>query len=179
MESAAHGPDRVTIGKDVEATMAEEHEPESNFDDGRLVHAIHQDQHDRILNAIEAFSLASMRAPALASAGGIAAALGFFSANFSRYQDNLEVFDNILFWLFLALFLSVVAPGGAYLSQYAYSLSMTKEKQDWKYPYVHPTDLSKRYRRIGYVFHGCTIAVILASYCAIGWGGLIFLSLFE
>ena len=69
---------------------------------------------------IEAFSLAAMRAPALASAGGIAAMLGFLSANYARLEPvagKLETVNAILFWFFVSAMLSVVAPGAAYFSQ--------------------------------------------------------------
>jgi hypothetical protein len=50
---------------------------------------------------IKVFSLASMRAPALAAAGGIAMALGFYSANYSRISDADQILGAILFLVIL------------------------------------------------------------------------------
>ncbi|ESX51343.1 hypothetical protein NLY43_18990 [Mesorhizobium sp. C416B] len=76
---------------------------------------------------VQTFSSDAMKAPALVSAAGVAAALGFYSANYDRLSqspENLQTFNSILFWLFASLLFIVCAPGFAYFSQIAYGAAI-------------------------------------------------------
>jgi purine-cytosine permease-like protein len=143
--------------------------------------------HDRVTKAMEvharqvdAFSVAAMRAPALASAGGIAATLGFYSANYSRLAESPErlvTLGDILFWFFLATFLAVLAPGAAYFSQISYMDSLNKQSYDTESEFTSETPSSKRSEHIGNFFRWLTVAITSLSIICFAIGGLRFLTL--
>lgn len=128
------------------------------------------------------YSNASMKAPALASVGGIAALLGFYSANYKRFSDQPDVllnFNSILFWLLLSVMFTVIAPGLAYFSQFFYTFSLEEETYHYDRPFVRDTKKSKCYERIGNIFRILTVLVVLSSICCLIRGGYIFLLLFK
>ncbi len=144
-------------------------------------------EHDRAAKAaeqhnkqVEAFSLLGMKAPALVAAGGVAAALGFYSANYARLKPdpaNLENFNSVLMWLFLGLLLTVAAPGMAYFSQIAYVTSLTKKDYIWEHPFVSETRGSRIFEKVGDACRWTAVALTLGSIISIGLGGISFLSL--
>ncbi len=126
------------------------------------------------------FSNSAMRAPALVAAGGVAAALGFYSANYSRLAatpESLTIFNGILFWLFLSLLLTVLAPGIAYFGQIFYTESMAAEEYHWESPFVRDTPKSKRWNLAGDIARWLAVAVVVASIGCLIAGGVQFLSL--
>ncbi|OQM77575.1 hypothetical protein [Manganibacter manganicus] len=143
--------------------------------------------HDSRRNALEqtggqvlAFSNGAMRAPALVAAGGVAAALGFYSANYSRLSSspgNLATFNDILFWLFCSLLLTVIAPGLAYFSQIFFSEAMSEEEYCWEVPFVRDTPKSKRWRLAGNIVRWMAILSVTTSICCLAIGGVRFLAL--
>ncbi len=139
------------------------------------------DDHFRLHTAqIQTFSADAMKAPALVAVGGIAAALGFYSANYSRLTaqaDGLAIFNDILSWLLLGLLIIVVAPASAYLSQLAYSAMILAQRKDWEHPFVHDTPKSNSYRFLGDVFRWLTVALVAASIICLIRGGYLFLRL--
>ncbi|RUU97859.1 hypothetical protein EOB36_25495 [Mesorhizobium sp. M6A.T.Cr.TU.017.01.1.1] len=129
-------------------------------------------------NQIQAFSVEAMKAPALVAAGGIAAALGFYSANYSRLSQNpqhLANFNSILLWLFLGLLSTMAAPAFAYLSQLAYAEEGGKEKHDYEHPFVHETPQSRRYRIAGHCLRLVAVGFWLAAMGCLIRGGYLFL----
>ena len=82
----------------------------------------------------EAFAVLALKSPGFAAAGGIAAMLGFYSANYDHLQgiqEKLDAFNcGLTLWGF-ALFVSVIAPGLAFLSQQFYLHSF------WTMDYSH------------------------------------------
>lgn len=134
---------------------------------------IHSDQ-------IESFANTAMKAPALVAAGGVVAALGFYSANYARLAsspDLLMGLNETLYWLMASLLATVLAPGLAYLSQIAYAASVSKERLDFNYPYVHNTWKSKTYLYIGDFFRLLTVLVVVISIVMLALGGWKFLLL--
>jgi hypothetical protein len=128
---------------------------------------------------IEAFSLAAMRAPALASVGGIVAILGFYSANYTRLHDvagKLETVNSILFWFFLSAFLAVLSPGAAYFSQFFYQVSIQNNDHDEEMEFSIESVKSIKYQKIGSAFRYLTYALTLLSIIMLGYGGLLFLT---
>ncbi|MGW6778317.1 hypothetical protein ACWF50_09725 [Brucella pseudogrignonensis] len=126
------------------------------------------------------YSNAAMKAPALASVGGIAALLGFYSANYSRLSANPEILttlNDILFWLFLSLLLTVIAPGLSYFNQIAYVSSLAKETYHYEHPYIRDTKASKRYERVGDVMRVIAILVVIGSIACLMRGGYLFLQI--
>ncbi|MBZ9603942.1 hypothetical protein [Phyllobacterium chamaecytisi] len=126
------------------------------------------------------FSNAGMKAPALAAVGGVAALLGFYTANYAKLsQDpaNLQTFNSILFWLFLALLFTVMAPGLAYFGQLAYSDAVANEEHSYERPFVRDTKRSIWMNRIGNFFRWFATFVTLAAIICLAIGGWMFLRL--
>jgi len=117
---------------------------------------------------IQAFSSDAMKAPALVGVGGVVALLGFYSANYDRLKGDaaaMDAFGDMLLGLFMSLVLTVAAPAFAYLSQYAYVVSIYSEDHQWEYPYVVRTRRSRIYSVSGDI---CRIAAILLIAASIG-----------
>lgn len=132
------------------------------------------------MEQILSFSNAAMRAPALVAAGGVAAALGFYSANYARLSSSpagLQTFNDVLFWLFAGLLLTVMAPGMAYFSQMAYHEALVAEKHSYAPPFIEPTRKTKVMNAIGDAFRIAATLMILCSIGAVSFGGYKFLSL--
>lgn len=129
---------------------------------------------------VEAFSLLGMKTPALVAAGGVAAALGFYSANYTRLKvdpANLTDFNSVLSWLFIALVLTSAAPGMAYFSQIAYVSSLWKKEHEWEHPFVRETASSKRWEIVGDICRWAAVALTAGSIILIVMAGYQFLSL--
>jgi hypothetical protein len=129
---------------------------------------------------IEVFSLAAMRAPALAAAGGIAAALGFYSANHVQISGSpiaTSEFGHILIWLLIALLMTIAAPGLAYFSQLAYLHAAYDRIYIWDHPYVKDGRRAKLAERIGHVFRWACVFSVLASIICAAMGGIALLRL--
>jgi hypothetical protein len=143
--------------------------------------------HDRDLKAeeihnkqIEAFSIAAMRAPALVAAGGVAASLGFYSANYARLSGKAEalaLFNDSLAWMLGGLLFTVLAPGLAYFSQLAYLDAVSNHVHDWDHPYVKPPRRSQIAVKVGNFFRWACVLIVLASIVCVAIGGLKFLHL--
>jgi hypothetical protein len=129
---------------------------------------------------ILALSTMAMRAPALVAAGGIAAALGFYSANYGKLMGTvgaLDVFNHALYWLFLGLLMTLIAPGCAYFSQIAYVAVLRGNGLHWHHPFVRGTPKTEFLRRIGDTFRWLAVLVTAASIIFIVIGGVTFLKL--
>jgi len=152
---------------------------EENLRHARTAHAREDAARETVTRAIESFSIAAMRAPGLAAAGGVAAVLGFFSANYERLKDNVTDLNAILFWMFGALLLVVVAPGAAYFSQIFFGQSSASKRYDWEHPYVHSTKMSTVWKWIGEFFRALAVLLVVGSYTALIMGGWQFLGLIK
>jgi len=129
---------------------------------------------------IEAFALAGMRAPALVAAGGVAASLGFYSANYSRLvgkADALALFNDSLAWMLGGLLFTILAPGLAYFSQLAYLDAVASRVHDWNHPFAHDTRRTKIATHIGNVCRWACVSVVLLAIGCVSAGGLKFLHL--
>lgn len=127
---------------------------------------------------IQTFGSDVMKAPGLVAAAGVAAALGFYSANYSRmsvHPENLESFNGILFWLFASLLLTVCAPGFAYLSQIAYTHSIYAEEYSYEHPFTVNTAKSKRFGLVGDGFRWFAVLLVVLSIICLIRGGMLFL----
>jgi hypothetical protein len=121
---------------------------------------------DRISKQVEAFSLASMRAPAVVAAGGFAATLGFYSANAGRFIDPLKALDALnatIEWLLFSIFLTLLSPCLAYLSQAFYLESSYLHRRDWTHPYVFSTPGSMKWWKAGEFCRGASTATVAGS----------------
>ncbi len=129
---------------------------------------------------LQAFAVMAMKAPSLVAAGGVVAALGFYSANYSRLKSvpsALDDFNSVLTWLFLALLVTLAAPAAAYFSQLFYSEALASEKYTFEHPYVEETRRSKRFTFAGDIARWSSVIFTTASAVCILVGGLNFLDL--
>lgn len=129
---------------------------------------------------IESFSLAAMKAPSLAAAGGIAAVLGFYSANYDRLsviESKLDDFNSILLWWSLALLISIVLPGLSYLGQMSYVDRLSEQIYDSDAREFADNDVSKRHLFIGDFFRVFAMFLMCVSYIFLVLGGYHFYKL--
>ncbi|MCM2440569.1 hypothetical protein HGO34_12670 [Agrobacterium vitis] len=143
--------------------------------------------HDRDLKGvevhskqIEAFAQIAMRAPALVAAGGVAASLGFYSANYERlagHAEALKLFNDALTWMLMGILLTLLAPGLAYFSQLAYLDSVSSREHHWFSPYSRATRRAKIGEIIGNICRWSCVAVVTASIACVATGGIKFLHL--
>ena len=156
-----------------------------NFDDNIRRGEREHDRRDKLIEhwggIVVNFSQGAMRAPALASAGGIAATLGFLSANYSRLNkyNSLVLIDDILFWLFLSALCSVIAPGFAYFSQFFYARSLSVKEYMWEYPFIINKNMNNFFQIAGDIFRYLTYLVVIASVFFLGYGGFKLLDLLK
>lgn len=126
----------------------------------------------------EAFGLMTVRSIGFAAAGGIAAVLGFYSANYARLAANpasLERLNVILAWLFVALLLGLVASGMGYWSQSFYAESKWRLDFSIERPFVRTNAKSDFSRRIGTICRWCSIGATFAGIIVLIVVGLNFL----
>lgn len=164
--------------------MADQEETEKGFE-LRIRSA--EREHDRDLKGvevhtkqIETFSQMAMRAPALVAAGGVAASLGFYSANYQRlagHAEALKLFNDALAWMLIGILLTLFAPGLAYFSQLAYLDSVSSREHHWFHPYSRETRRARVGEIIGNICRWACVLVVIASIVSIAIGGIKFLHL--
>jgi len=140
----------------------------------------HWRQADSHVDQVKVFSSDAMKAPAFVAAGGVVAVLGFYSANYARLAQepsNLETLNDVLFWLFISLLLTAVAPGVAYLSQIAYVSSVYSNELSYVEPFVKQSRKSRIYRWLGDIARWTCVGLVLLSIVALSFGGILFLRL--
>jgi len=135
-------------------------------------------------HATELLSYASlaMRTPALVAVGGVAALLGFYSANYenlSKAPENLAFLNHALACLFWSLMLSVISPGAAYLSQAFFIEALRTEDYVWERPFVVRPGRGKILGWIGSFFRLSAIGLVIGAITFLGYGGYLFLSLVD
>jgi|GEM_PF-3837402 len=127
-----------------------------------------------IYSQLQVFSLAAMKAPAISSAGGIAAVLGFYSANYvelSKVEGKLDHFNLVLVWWPMALMITVVLPGMAYISQQLYVYSLNNEEYSIETNQWKGTKTSNIYEAIGNCFRVGAVLMTVLSYVFLILGG--------
>ncbi|NKL20899.1 hypothetical protein [Rhizobium leguminosarum] len=147
--------------------------------DAHIAHEAHRKTLSEHMGVVGTFSNSAMRAPAIAAAGGIAALLGFFSANYRAIAGTAgQTFFNEALILFgSSVLLTVLAPGLAYFSQLSFLWSIGKDELHWERPFVRETGASKRLYYVGSAFQILAIVIVLASIALLVGGGWKFLSL--
>ncbi|KAB2700033.1 hypothetical protein F9K79_03740 [Ochrobactrum sp. Kaboul] len=124
------------------------------------------------------FAALALKSPALVAAGGIAALLAFYSANWKALNiiaGSVETFNTILSYLFLSLVLSMFAPCLAYLCTWLMGGAAANRKYTYSHPYVHPTISSRICGIASEVVRWITIAVLFSAIILICMAGLEFL----
>lgn len=125
--------------------------------------------------AVETYTTLGMRTLGLVAAGGIAATLGFYSANYSRLMEvrsNLDTVNQILGLLFISLIITLLCILLAYFSQLTYTASLEKMDRSYQHPYVSATPGSNHAHLIGDICRWAAVATALASagcLVAAGW----------
>ena len=117
---------------------------------------------------MEAFALQGIRTLGLTSAGGIAAVLGFYSANYSRLSESpaaLGKVNGILSVLFLAMISTLVVCLFAYFSQVAFADAVHSRVRYWEHPYVKPGDRTDRLILLGNIAR--ILAIVFAIFAAV------------
>lgn len=144
----------------------------------KRAHEVERDHAAAHWKQAEAFSLLTLRSIGLVSAGGIAAVLGFFSANYQRLVDipgSIDRLNGILGGLFVALLLGLLSAGAGYWSQTLYA----KAKWDLTFsttrPFITETKASKLETLIGSIFRWCSIVFAVAAIVVLMVAGWLFL----
>ncbi|TYR30923.1 hypothetical protein FY036_15850 [Mesorhizobium microcysteis] len=149
------------------------------YESARLAHAAANKGMDSEMSMVAGFGNAAMRAPALAAAGGIAALLGFYSANAIALRGTTAVadFNAALLAFFIAVLACVAAPGCAYISQAFFIWSKGQETHHFDRPFVRETKKSKRLFAVGTLFQLGAALLTLGAIVALVIGGLSFMRL--
>ena len=135
-------------------------------------HQVFRKNYELVFGLVGSFSNGAMRAPAIAAAGGIAAMLGFYSANAKVLTGTPAAadFSAALAYFFAAVFLCVLTPGCAYLSQGAFVYSMGSYTLDYDHPYAHETTASKRWHFVGVALQVVSIIITLLAIAGVALG---------
>lgn len=155
-------------------------ERERTREAARLAHSLENKALEAEKAMIPGFANAAMRAPAIAAAGGIAAILGFYSANAEAIatEARTQLFNDALMWFFVSVLACVVAPSTAYFSQtfFAHGRPAKTHHLD-EQPYVRDTGKSKALRGFGVAFQVMSVALVAGSIASLIAGGFLFLQL--
>jgi len=76
---------------------------------------------------------------------------------------QLAGFADSLTWFASGVALSAVMAAFAYFTNYCIAGSASRMLRNWEHPYLHVTPQSKRWQRVGIIFHGAAIATGLGS----------------
>jgi hypothetical protein len=148
--------------------------------DALVAHEVHRDGLKTATDFVPQLSLNAMKAPALASAGGIAALLGFFSANARTLSgtSGIDFFSTALIYFFFSVLCSVVTPALAYLAQYSYMLNWGTYTLHWERPFVRDKPFSTKFwAYLGTFFHLLAVILVCASIVLLMLGGWAFYKL--
>ncbi len=147
------------------------------FEEGKAAHLRHNASLQKNFDLISPFAIAAIRAPAFAAVGGIIASLGYDLLNHTRPGIETGQVEAAVSWFFAAIFLSVLAPGLSYASQYAQTQAMAEQDLDFTDPFVHDNRRSRLLARLGQFCGVASVAAIVGSYAALLLGGATFLRL--
>ncbi|MEO4000281.1 hypothetical protein [Mesorhizobium sp. CAU 1732] len=147
------------------------------FESARLAHASAIKAIDVEVNMVSAFGNAAMRAPGIAAAGGIAALLGFYSANSDRLRGTpaVDEFNSALLWFFGAVLACVAAPSAAYVSQSFFVHSKGWATHHFERPFVRDSVTSKWLFCFGTVFQVLAVLLTIGATLALVFGGVHFM----
>lgn len=152
-----------------------------------IEHAIARSAHEQVYqvrdlhyNEVDLYSQASVKTPVLVAAGGIAAVLGFYSANYTNLSinsQNLATFNLILVWLFTSLVFGMLAPCAGYFSQLYFAIARSPKAIRYSKPYIVWDDKKDRHNTIGRFFRWVCIIFVASSIVCIITAGWFFLTL--
>lgn len=127
-------------------------------------------------------SMLAMKAPALVAAGGIAALLAFYSANWkalNEIEGSVATFNSILFYMFISLVCSMIAPALAYFCTASIGSARYSEKFSYEWPYISKTRATQIYDVIAEILRWLAVIAVLGSIVCICIGGWKFLDFIE
>lgn len=123
---------------------------------------------------IEAFAVLTIRSLILVAIGGIAAVLGFYSANYERLSGvsgMLGHVNEMLVYLFASLVLTLLTSAFAYFSQLAYASAFFEYDRSYIHPFSSPKPISKRYTIAGdFCRWGAVILAFISLACLVAAG---------
>lgn len=117
---------------------------------------------------LEAFALQGIRTLSLTSAGGVAAVLGFYSANYERLAQTpyaLNSVNKLLAMLFVAMLATLLTCLFGYFSQIYFAEAVSSRVRYWQHPYVKAGDKTDRQMLMGNITR--TLAIISAFFAAL------------
>lgn len=117
---------------------------------------------------LEAFATQGIKTLGLTSAGGIAAVLGFYSANYERLSATpyaLNAVNKLLAMLFLSMLCTLLCCLFGYFSQVFFAHTVFSRTRHWEHPYVKDGDTTPRYLLYGNIIR--TAAIIAAVFATI------------
>ena len=143
--------------------------------------------HDGIQNGIElhfkqveAFAILTLRSLVIVAIGGIAASLGFYSANYVHLvalPGALAALNQLLVYLFVSLILTLLSSACGYFSQIGFAAVLSAYDRTYTYPFVTPNKKSKRYLVWGQIFRWSSILTATASAGCLIAAGVVFAGL--
>lgn len=117
---------------------------------------------------LEAFALQGIRTLGLTSAGGVAAVLGFYSANYARLSETpyaLSSVNKLLGMLFLAMLATLLTCLFGYFSQVFFAAAVHSRVRHWDHPYIKAGPKTERYILYGNITR--TLAIVASLFAAI------------
>lgn len=132
------------------------------------------------MDQLEAFALQGIRTLALTAAGGIAAVLGFYSANYDRLASDassLRAFNGTLAVLFTAMLFTLLVTLCGYFSQVFFAAVVYSRKRNYSPPYVEDSAKTPRLMLYGNINRVLAIVFAIAAALCLGVAGMSFMSL--
>lgn len=124
------------------------------------------------------FGLASLRAPLILLSAGIAALLGFVSANAAQLQGMATETGRVFSAFIAGLVLAGASNAFAYLTQGLYTQDLVVQKRLFEHPYLDPAP-GKQFRDRGRAAHALTAILVIGAYACFIYGAYVFYRLLE
>jgi hypothetical protein len=157
--------------------MSEENQERVARERARAMEALRH-RHQQIDNSIGytiQFGQTALKAPSIINMAGLAALLGFVSANAERLGDHIANIEQGFIWFAIGMLTAAMAAGGSYITQYIYTEAYARFSHGWQPPYVEPTDIPLV--AAGKLMHAGTVALALLSHAGFFAGAVEFLEL--
>ena len=132
-----------------------------------IAHGFHRDQIKSFLPTVITFGSEALKVTMVLNGAAAAAVLAYIGTG---RQDVPVSMITAMEAFGVGLLSGAAAHASSYLAQYAYHANQYKQHQTWEHPYLKETDASKRWLYSGWCFHIITVALVLFSLLAAGYG---------
>jgi hypothetical protein len=132
------------------------------------------------MDQLEAFALQGIKTLGLTSAGGIAAVLGFYSANYTRLSQTPHALDAVNKLLWHVVFVdaaTLLCCLAGYFSQVFFTQTMFSRTRTYEHPYVQDGEKTDRYTLFGNIARTAAIIAALFSTLCLCIAGFDFLNI--